>query len=167
MIPLVDQQSRTEADGGTVMTFSVRIPSREKIGGPREAEMAVQQALHKAGGQIMETVLARYDTDGEPIKRSGVWYTSKGRQEETYQSVFAPCTVMRHVYQNGEGGKTWCPLEERGARPHYRECHLSVRRNHRREVQRAERTRHRARSGAQPPEAGVFGPGANGGRAPR
>lgn len=113
MIPLVDQQSRTEADGGTVMTFSVRIPSREKIGGPREAEMAVQQALHKAGGQIMETVLARYDTDGEPIERSGVWYTSKGRQEETYQSVFAPCTVMRHVYQNGEGGKTWCPLEER------------------------------------------------------
>ena len=113
MISLVDQQSRTESDGSTVMTFSVRIPSREKIGGPREAEIAVQQALHAAGGRIMESVLSRYDTDGEPLERSGVWYTSKGRQEETYQSTFAPCTVHRNVYQNGEGGKTWCPLEER------------------------------------------------------
>lgn len=113
MIALVDQRSKPQADGSTLMTFTIRVPSQDRIGGPREAEIATQKALNEAGGRIMETILSRYDTDGEPLERSGVWYTSKGRQEETYQSLFAACTVPRHVYQNGEGGKTWCPLEER------------------------------------------------------
>ena len=113
MITLLDQQSRNEADGSTLLTFTVRVPSRDRIGGPREAEIGVQQALHEAGGSIMESVLSRYDTDGEPLERDGVCDTSKGRQEQTYQSIFSPCTLARHVYQNGDGGKTWCPLEER------------------------------------------------------
>ena len=80
MITVVDQQSRNEADGSTLLTFTVRVPSRDQIGVPREAQIGVPQALHTTGGEIMETVLSRSDTDGEPLERDGVGYTAKGRQ---------------------------------------------------------------------------------------
>ena len=44
--------------------------------------------------------------------RSGKW-TSKGQYTETYETYFGKAEVKRHVYQSSEGGKTYCPLEEK------------------------------------------------------
>jgi outer membrane protein assembly factor BamB len=44
--------------------------------------------------------------------RSGKW-TSKGQYTETYETYFGKAEVRRYVYQSSEGGKTYCPLEEK------------------------------------------------------
>jgi hypothetical protein len=44
--------------------------------------------------------------------RSGKW-TSKGQYTETYETYFGKAEVKRYVYQSSEGGKTYCPLEEK------------------------------------------------------
>jgi hypothetical protein len=44
--------------------------------------------------------------------RSGKW-TSKGQYTETYEIYFRKAEVKRYVYQSSEGGKTYCPLEEK------------------------------------------------------
>lgn len=98
MITLADQQSHTAADGSTLVTFTVRIPWREQIGGAMEAERAVQLALNTAGTRIMESVLSRYDTDGEPLERGGAWSTSKGQTPDTCQTLFGHVTLARHLY---------------------------------------------------------------------
>jgi hypothetical protein len=44
--------------------------------------------------------------------RSGKW-TSKGQYTETYETYFGKAEVKRYVYQSSEGGRTYCPLEEK------------------------------------------------------
>lgn len=125
MITLADQQSAPQADGSTLLTFTVRIPSADEMGGARQAERSIQEALHTAGRRIMEHALSRYDTDGEPLEHGKTRLTTKGRQEQTYQSLFGPVTVARHVYQSGEGGATHCPLEERARILENATCHFA------------------------------------------
>ena len=43
---------------------------------------------------------------GEPLR-----FTTKGQEPKTYQTPYGPVSVPRHVYQTGEGGTTFCPLE--------------------------------------------------------
>jgi hypothetical protein len=113
MISLSERSVTRTRSGRTRLTFTIELPAQDEIGGARQAEVDVQAALHEAGREVMERLLALYDTDGEPIEQGKARLTSKGRQEETYQSLFGPVRVARHVYQSAEGGITWCPLEER------------------------------------------------------
>ena len=124
MLSFTAHESRTEADGSTLMTFSVRVPSREQIGGALEAERSLHRALNAAGACIMQTLLSRYDTDGEPLERAGTWFTSKGRSPAVYQTLSGEVTVERHLYQSPDGGRTFCPLEERARIAHDATLHF-------------------------------------------
>ena len=48
---------------------------------------------------------------GSPIKVEGKTHTSKGRLSKIYQCPFGEFELYRHVYQPGEGGMTYCPLD--------------------------------------------------------
>lgn len=113
MISLAEHKSVTHTDGTTWITFTVAVPSADEIGGAMQAERSVQQVLNNMGQSIMEHTLARYDTNGEPIELGRERLTSKGRSEQTYQSLFGPVSVARHVYQKSAGGVTFCPMEDR------------------------------------------------------
>ena len=76
-------------------------------------EEGLQQSFNRAGVMVMETAIGRNDADGSPIKIGSNRYTSKGRFLQTYETLFGPVDLKRHVYQSQHGGKTFCPLEER------------------------------------------------------
>src|SRR6516162_10813067 len=81
-------------------------------GNMMDVEEGVLQYLNRAGTAIIKEALQQHDVEGDPLLRSGKW-TSKGQYTETYETYFGKAEVKRHVYQSSEGGKTYCPLEEK------------------------------------------------------
>src|SRR6202011_2624955 len=76
-----------------------------------DTEEAIQQALNEAGVLASTEALKQFDTDGSPLEVGDQRWTSKGQQPKTYQTPYGEAVVERHVYQTGEGGATFCPLE--------------------------------------------------------
>jgi hypothetical protein len=74
-------------------------------------EEAIQQALNQAGTLATGEALKQFDTDGSPLVFGSTRWTSKGQEPKTYQTPYGEAVVERHVYQTGEGGVTFCPLE--------------------------------------------------------
>src|SRR3954447_3575072 len=92
----------------TSVTIQVTIPlSRSML----DTEEAIQQALNQAGVLASAEALKQFDTDGSPLLFGSARFTTKGSEPKTYQTPYGPATVARHVYQTGEGGTTFCPLE--------------------------------------------------------
>src|SRR5947209_7254901 len=90
------------------VTVQVTIPlSRSML----DTEEAIQQALNQAGVLASAEALKQFDTDGSPLLFGSARFTTKGQEPKTYQTPYGPATVARHVYQTGEGGTTFCPLE--------------------------------------------------------
>jgi hypothetical protein len=104
---------RTATDGTTRITFEVVIPASYAPGQCHGAEAGLQKALQRVTTAAMTEVLARFDTGGEPLRRDGREYTSKGKSPQTYHCTGGDITIERHLYQSSAGGATWCPLEER------------------------------------------------------
>ncbi len=75
-------------------------------------EESIQEALNEAGKIATEYVLSLNDTDGNPINVGNGRLTSKGKSTKKYQTPYGEVQVSRHVYQNSQGGKTYCPLDE-------------------------------------------------------
>ncbi|RYH00175.1 MAG: hypothetical protein EON58_01190 [Alphaproteobacteria bacterium] len=142
MISISARSVTRTPDDRTRLTFTMELPARDEIGGARQAERSLQAALHEAGREVMEHLLTLYDTDGEPLDQGRARLTSKGRQEQTYQSLFGPVRVAARLSERGGRGHV---VPAGGARPHSGERHLPVRRRHRRQIQRAERQRRAAR----------------------
>jgi len=76
-----------------------------------DSEEAIQQALNEAGVLASTEALKQFDTDGSPLVFGEQRWTSKGQLPKTYQTPYGEAVVARHVYQTGEGGATFCPLE--------------------------------------------------------
>ena len=76
-----------------------------------DTEQAIQQALNQAGVLASAEALEQFDTDGSPLLFGSSRFTTKGQEPKTYQTPYGPVSVPRHVYQTGEGGTTFCPLE--------------------------------------------------------
>jgi hypothetical protein len=76
-----------------------------------DTEEAIQQALNEAGVLATSAALKQFDTDGSPIVIGPTRLTSKGEEPKAYQTPYGEVSVARHVYQTGEGGCTFCPLE--------------------------------------------------------
>jgi hypothetical protein len=76
-----------------------------------DTEEAIQQALNEAGVLASTEALKQFDTDGSPLEIGDQRWTSKGQLPKTYQTPYGEAVVERHVYQTGEGGATFCPLE--------------------------------------------------------
>ena len=90
------------------VTIQVSIPlSRSML----DTEEAIQQALNQAGVLATAEALKQFDTDGSPLVIGPTRWTSKGQEPKAYQTPYGEASVPRHVYQTGEGGCTFCPLE--------------------------------------------------------
>lgn len=76
-----------------------------------DTEEAIQAALNQAGVLATGEALKQFDTDGSPLALGATRWTSKGQEPKTYQTPYGEASVARHVYQTGEGGTTFCPLE--------------------------------------------------------
>jgi hypothetical protein len=90
------------------VTLQITIPLSRSL---RDTEEAIQQALNQAGILATGEALKQFDTDGSPLVLGTTRWTSKGQEPKTYQSPYGEVSVARHVYQTGEGGTTFCPLE--------------------------------------------------------
>ena len=90
------------------VTIQITIPlSRSML----DTEAAIQQSLNEAGVLASGEALKQFDTDGSPLVLGSTRLTSKGQEPKTYQTPYGEVVVSRHVYQTGEGGATFCPLE--------------------------------------------------------
>jgi hypothetical protein len=91
-----------------LVTLQITIPLTRSM---LETEEAIQQALNQAGVLASAEALKQFDTDGSPLQMGSSRWTSKGQEPKTYQTPYGEAVVERHVYQTGEGGATFCPLE--------------------------------------------------------
>jgi len=91
------------------VTIQISIPlSRSML----DTEAAIQKALNAAGVLACGEALKQFDTDGSPLLIGSTRWTSKGQEPKVYQTPYGEVSVARHVYQTGEGGATFCPLEQ-------------------------------------------------------
>lgn len=100
-------------DGRTLLHVSFELPTGECLPSPLELETQLQCSLNTVGALCMTECLAGYDTQGEEIMVGNVRLSSKGKSPQTYLTLFGPVSLERHVYQSSDGGRTFCPLEER------------------------------------------------------
>jgi hypothetical protein len=92
----------------TSVTIQITIPLTRSM---LDTEEAIQQVLNHAGVLATGEALKQFDTDGTPLVFGSTRWTSKGQEPKAYQSPYGEVGVDRHVYQTGEGGATFCPLE--------------------------------------------------------
>src|SRR3954451_12291282 len=90
------------------VTIQITIPLTRSL---LDTEEAIQQALNQAGVLATAEALRQFDTDGSPLVLGSTRWTSKGQEPKTYQTPYGEVSIARHVYQTGEGGTTFCPLE--------------------------------------------------------
>jgi len=76
-----------------------------------KTEEKVLEGVNEVGRLATGEALKRFDTDGSPIEVCGERLTSKGSQNQSYQTPFGEVDVERHVYQTSRGGTTYCPME--------------------------------------------------------
>lgn len=77
------------------------------------SEETIQQAVNEVGQLATGEALKRFDTDGSAQVTGAIRWKSKGQQPKNYQTPYGQVRIDRHVYQGPEGGKTYCPLEQR------------------------------------------------------
>ena len=79
-----------------------------------KSEKAITCAVNEVGNlaTAFRKAIEQFDTDGSTIIKNDKTWTSKGKQAKTYQTSYGEVTIYRHVYQNYQGGKTYCPLED-------------------------------------------------------
>jgi hypothetical protein len=100
----------TLPDGSKALNALIPLPEKGSI----SSLCAHEAGLHGIGKMLMDKALESLDADGEPLRHGRVVITSKGRQNQTYHTVFGDCDVSRHTYQSSKGGMVFVPLEERG-----------------------------------------------------
>jgi hypothetical protein len=79
-----------------------------------ESEKRIQDAVNALGCVATSEAMGQFDTDGDPIVVGGVRMTDKGVFPKEYQTPYGAVVVERHMYQPGGGGRTYCPLEDKG-----------------------------------------------------
>jgi hypothetical protein len=84
----------------------------ELTGSLLEMENSILDAVNEVGCAGTEEALKQFDTNGMPLIREGIKWTSRNKDTKKYQTPFGPVTIKRHVYQTSKGGKIFCPLED-------------------------------------------------------
>lgn len=95
---------------GRTVTLEVKVELQAMM---LASEEAIQQAVNEAGCLATGEALKRFDTDGSKRVTGSVRWSSKGQLPKRYQTPYGEVEVRRHVYQTVDGGKTYCPLEQR------------------------------------------------------
>lgn len=78
-----------------------------------EAEESILRAVNAVGNVATGEALKRFDADGDPIVVGGSKWYSKGKLSKIYSTPYGVVSAERHVYQPAEGGKTFCPMDDR------------------------------------------------------
>ena len=78
-----------------------------------EAENAIQDAVNSVGQLATAEQLQHFDADGSPLLVGDTKLTTKGLFTKEYLTPYGPVEVDRHLYQTNQGGKTFCPLEQK------------------------------------------------------
>lgn len=78
-----------------------------------EAEESILRAVNAVGNVATGEALKRFDADGDPIVVGGAKWYSKGKLSKIYSTPYGVVSAERHVYQPAEGGKTFCPMDDR------------------------------------------------------
>jgi hypothetical protein len=78
-----------------------------------EMEENIQKAVNEIGILATKEAIKKFDTTGAPIQIAGVRLTSKGNVSKMYETPYGSVNISRHVYQTANGGKTYCPLDEK------------------------------------------------------
>jgi hypothetical protein len=76
-------------------------------------EESIQETLNQVGLVATEQKLRSFDTDGTPLFFGATKLTSKGQLTQDYETPYGSVSIARHIYQSNQGGKTYCPLEDR------------------------------------------------------
>lgn len=84
----------------------------ELKGSMLEMENIILDAVNKVGCIGTEEALKHFDTNGSPLIREGVKWTSRNKDAKKYQTPFGVVNIERHVYQTAKGGRIFCPLED-------------------------------------------------------
>ena len=100
--------ARITAQNKSEITIEVTIDLNGSI---MDMENNIQDASNQIGILATEKALETFDTDGSPIQMGSEKWTTKGIYPRKYQTPFGEITVKRNIYQNSNGGKTYCPLE--------------------------------------------------------
>jgi hypothetical protein len=90
------------------VTIQITVPLTRSM---LDTEEQIARALNQAGILASAEALKQFDTDGSPLVLGSTRMTSKGQEPKTYQTPYGEASIARHVYQTGEGGATFCPLE--------------------------------------------------------
>jgi hypothetical protein len=104
--------NKVHSSGDKTIEISFRIEIKDGTA-MLDCEAQIQHALNKAGTEATAHCLELFDADGSPITVGGIKMTSKGRVGKKYQTPYGEQMVERHVYQTPDGGKTFCPLDEK------------------------------------------------------
>src|SRR3954453_8650871 len=91
------------------VTIQVTIPLTRSM---LDTEQAIQDALNQAGALASGQALKEFGLDGSPLAIGPTRWTSKGQEPKAYQTPYGEVSVARQVSQTGEGGATFCPLEQ-------------------------------------------------------
>jgi hypothetical protein len=78
-----------------------------------DAEESILRAINAVGNVATGEALKRFDADGDPIVVGGAKWYSKGKLPKIYNTPYGVVSAERHVYQPAEGGKTFCPMDDR------------------------------------------------------
>jgi len=78
-----------------------------------EAEESILRAVNAVGNVATGEALKRFDADGDSIVVGGAKWYSKGKLSKIYNTPYGVVSAQRHVYQPAEGGKTFCPMDDR------------------------------------------------------
>jgi hypothetical protein len=114
----------TRRNGKTRIAFEIEFDDECRPGDSLVQEQRLQEQFNRAACLVMSEMLCAYDTLGENLHRDGKIFTSKGMSPATYQCYGGCFQIQRHLYQSSDGGKTYCPLEDRAriihnATPHF------------------------------------------------
>jgi len=95
---------------GNTVTLQLQVQLSKSM---LESEENIQEALNEAGCLASQLALEQFDTDGSPLRQAGQKWFSKGKTEKHYETPYGEVVLARHVYQTAQGGKSYCPLDER------------------------------------------------------
>jgi len=99
----------TQNRNGSI-TISVTL---ELKGDMIEMENTILDAVNKVGCVGTAEALKSFDTTGEPIIKEKIKWTARNKDSKKYQTPYGPINLERYVYQTSQGGKIFCPLDEK------------------------------------------------------
>lgn len=95
---------------GEEITIQVKL---KLTGSMLNMEQAIQNGINEAGCVATKEALTKFEATGRPIQMGSVKMTSKGKVKKEYETPYGTVELERHVYQTSEGGKVFCPLDEK------------------------------------------------------